>query len=121
MTQPQLGPSVAAPATAATLRAHRGHGRDDQPSRLPVPGCSIGVPPGPGDGARLRRARHPGECATDSGGPGPVLLRVDLEDGLASFVALFRGPDIRDERQFEELLWEQLREVHAADEQPVDP
>ena len=77
------------------------------------------------DGAGRRCASTtrsaPGECATDPGGLGPVLLRVDLEDGLASFVALFRGPDVRDERQFEELLWEQLREVHAADEQPWTP
>jgi FPC/CPF motif-containing protein YcgG len=46
---------------------------------------------------------------------------VDIDDGFASFIALFRGPHIDDERQFEELLWEQLREVHAADEQPWAP
>lgn len=47
--------------------------------------------------------------------------QVDFDEGLASFVALFRGPHIDDERQFEELLWEQLRAVHAADEQPWAP
>jgi uncharacterized protein len=43
---------------------------------------------------------------------------VDLGDGLASFVALFRGPVIEEEQRFEDLLWAQLREVHAADEHP---
>lgn len=47
--------------------------------------------------------------------------QVDVDDGFASFIALFRGPHIEGERQFEELLWEQLCQVHAADEQPWAP
>jgi len=46
---------------------------------------------------------------------------VDLDQGLASFIAMFRGPRIRDEKQFEQLLWQQLRAVHAADDQPWTP
>jgi FPC/CPF motif-containing protein YcgG len=46
---------------------------------------------------------------------------VDLEQGLASFVALFRGPRIRGEQEFEQRLWQHLRAVHAADEQPWTP
>ena len=47
--------------------------------------------------------------------------QVDIDDGFASFIALFRGPHIDGEWAFEELLWDQLREVHAADEQPWAP
>ncbi len=43
---------------------------------------------------------------------------VDLTGGFASFVAIFRGPDITGERHFEQLLWEQLRQVHALDDAP---
>jgi hypothetical protein len=43
---------------------------------------------------------------------------VDLDEGFASFVAVFRGPRIIDERHFERLLWSQLRALHAADEAP---
>jgi FPC/CPF motif-containing protein YcgG len=46
---------------------------------------------------------------------------VDQETGLASFVALFRGPEVHDERDFERLLWAQLRQLHAEDEQPWAP
>jgi FPC/CPF motif-containing protein YcgG len=46
---------------------------------------------------------------------------VDLDQGFASFIAMFRGPHIRDEKQFEELLWQHLRAVHAADDQPWTP
>lgn len=41
---------------------------------------------------------------------------VDLDEGFASFVAVFRGPQIADEAQFEALLWAQLRALHAADD-----
>ena len=47
--------------------------------------------------------------------------QADIDDGFASFIALFRGPHIDGEWAFEELLWDQLREVHAADEQPWAP
>lgn len=43
---------------------------------------------------------------------------VDLDEGFASFVAMFRGPVIHDEGQFEHLLWAQLRAVHERDGQP---
>lgn len=46
---------------------------------------------------------------------------VDLEEGFASFVAVFRGPEIADEREFEQLLWAQLRALHAEDEAPWSP
>lgn len=44
--------------------------------------------------------------------------QVNLDEGLASFVALFRGPAIHSEERFEELLWAQLRAVHAHDSKP---
>ena len=47
--------------------------------------------------------------------------QVDSDEGLASFVALFRGPSIHSEQRFEELLWAQLRAVHAHDPQPWAP
>lgn len=43
---------------------------------------------------------------------------VDLSAGFASFVALFRGPRIRDEAHFEDLLWRQLRILHSLDGEP---
>ena len=43
---------------------------------------------------------------------------VDLDEGFASFVAVFRGPRIIDERHFERLLWSQVRQLHPADEAP---
>lgn len=43
---------------------------------------------------------------------------VDLDVGFASFIALFRGPHLRDELHFEERLWAQLRALHAADDAP---
>lgn len=39
-------------------------------------------------------------------------------DGFASFVAIFRGPRVVDERHFERLLWSQLRALHASDDVP---
>ena len=56
----------------------------------------------------------------------PLLLRdlrefaseIDLSEGFASFIAIFRGPRIIDERHFERLLWSQLRRLHALDDAP---
>ena len=45
---------------------------------------------------------------------------TDLDEGFASFVAVFRGPDIVDELHFERLLWAQLRKLHASDAQDWD-
>ena len=86
-----------------------------------MPGGSIGVPPGPRNSPRLRRARQPGKRCPVVEDLSRFASQVDIDDGFASFIALFRGPHIDDERHFEELLWEQLREVHAADEQPWAP
>ncbi|MEP6631484.1 MAG: guanitoxin biosynthesis heme-dependent pre-guanitoxin N-hydroxylase GntA [Lapillicoccus sp.] len=41
---------------------------------------------------------------------------VDPAGGFASFIAIFRGPVSRSEKDFERLLWEQLRRLHAADD-----
>ena len=46
---------------------------------------------------------------------------VDLNEGFASFLAAFRGPPVEDEAQFEALLWQQLRALHAQDEEPWAP
>lgn len=43
---------------------------------------------------------------------------VDVGGGFASFIAIFRGPTSPGERDFERLLWKQLRLLHAADEVP---
>ena len=40
---------------------------------------------------------------------------LDLEAGFASFVALFRSPDVRGEEEFERLLWSHLELLHEAD------
>ena len=40
---------------------------------------------------------------------------VDTAGGFASFVAIFRGPSLPDERAFERLLWKQLRMLDAHD------
>jgi len=41
---------------------------------------------------------------------------VDPDAGFASFIAVFRGPDGHGERDFERLLWTQLRLLHGADD-----
>lgn len=41
---------------------------------------------------------------------------VDPDAGFASFIAVFRGPTSQGERDFEQLLWTQLRLLHAADD-----
>jgi uncharacterized protein len=46
---------------------------------------------------------------------------TDLDEGFASLVAAFRGPAIEDEEHFERLLWEQLEQLHAADDEPWNP
>ena len=114
----QLSPSVAAPATAAT------------PELIEAMHAMISHPEYPCLGARsvFRRGRATVRVYDELGSRESArqiladlrlfASEVDLEQGLASFVALFRLPDIAGERQFEELLWEQLRQVHAADEQP---
>lgn len=56
----------------------------------------------------------------------PVILRdlrefaanTDHDGGFASFMAIFRGPVIDDERHFERLLWAQLRQIHEVDDVP---
>lgn len=46
---------------------------------------------------------------------------VDPEEGFVSFVAGFRGPEVRDEKHFEEMLWGLLQRLHDVDEQPWAP
>lgn len=46
---------------------------------------------------------------------------VDTEEGFASFVAGFRGPRVRDEKHFEQMLWELLQRLHDVDEEPWAP
>lgn len=46
---------------------------------------------------------------------------VDPEQGFVSFVAGFRGPEVRDERHFEEMLWALLQRLHDVDEEPWAP
>jgi FPC/CPF motif-containing protein YcgG len=45
-------------------------------------------------------------------------LNTDPTTIFASFIAIFRGPVVCDELQFEELLWSQLRQLHEADKEP---
>jgi uncharacterized protein len=40
---------------------------------------------------------------------------VDLDDGFASFLAVFTEPQVVDEAHFEALLWAQLRAIHDED------
>jgi FPC/CPF motif-containing protein YcgG len=49
---------------------------------------------------------------------GRFAAAVDVEGGFASFIAIFRGPTSPSERDFERLLWKQLRLLHAADDAP---
>lgn len=44
--------------------------------------------------------------------------KVDMNDGFASFIAIFRGPQISDEKHFERILWSQLRRLHEVDDEP---
>lgn len=46
---------------------------------------------------------------------------TDVHAGFASFVAVFRGPDIREELHFEQLLWRQLQQLHDADDHEWAP
>lgn len=43
---------------------------------------------------------------------------ADPAGAFVSFVAVFRGPQVRDERHFEALLWDVLQHLHDEDEQP---
>lgn len=43
---------------------------------------------------------------------------VEPEAGFASFVAVFRGPQLEGERHFEHLLWQLLQRLHDADPMP---
>ena len=116
-----LGPQVADPATAGEAEL------------IESLHAMIRHPDFPCLGARsvFRQDRATVRVYDELGGPATAaqLLedlsrfasQVDIDDGFASFIALFRGPHIDDERQFEEVLWEQLREVHAVDEQPWAP
>jgi len=40
---------------------------------------------------------------------------TSIDDQFITFVAMFRGPAIRSERNFEDLLWNQLQGMHALD------
>jgi FPC/CPF motif-containing protein YcgG len=114
----QLSPPVPAPATATTAEL------------IDAMQAMISHPDYPCLGARsvFRRDRATVRVYDELGSPQSAELiladlrrfasTVQLEDGFASFIALFRGPDIQDEQHFEELLWAQLREVRATDEQP---
>ena len=42
---------------------------------------------------------------------------TDRSAGFASLVAVFRATEVADEVDFENLLWQQLRHLHAADQQ----
>lgn len=46
---------------------------------------------------------------------------ADPDDGFVSFVAGFRGPEVRDEQHFEEMLWGLLQRLHEADDEPWAP
>ncbi len=41
--------------------------------------------------------------------------QMDLDEFFTTFVACFTGPQIADERSFEQLLWSQLQRLHALD------
>lgn len=43
---------------------------------------------------------------------------TDVEEGFASFVAIFRHPEHIDEETFEQLLWQQLQHIADADHTP---
>lgn len=44
--------------------------------------------------------------------------RADPAGAFVSFIAVFRGPEIRDEKHFEALLWDVLQRLHDGDDQP---
>lgn len=46
---------------------------------------------------------------------------IDLDDGFASLVGVFRDNRRLGEQQFEHLLWQQLRRIQDADESAWDP
>jgi FPC/CPF motif-containing protein YcgG len=46
---------------------------------------------------------------------------VDPDEGFVSFVAGFRGPRVRDEQHFEQMLWDLLQRLHDEDDEPWAP
>lgn len=47
--------------------------------------------------------------------------RADPAGAFVSFIAVFRGPEITDEKHFEALLWDVLQRLHDGDDQPWAP
>jgi hypothetical protein len=45
----------------------------------------------------------------------------DPDQGFLSFVAGFRGPRVRDEQHFEQMLWDLLQRLHDEDDEPWAP
>ncbi len=43
---------------------------------------------------------------------------ADPAGAFVSFVAIFRGPEVRDEAHFEQLLWDLLQQLHDEDTEP---
>ena len=43
---------------------------------------------------------------------------ADPAGAFVSFVAIFRGPEVRDEKHFEQLLWDLLQQLHDEDTEP---
>ena len=50
-----------------------------------------------------------------------IAVRETMDHNFSTFVAIFDDPVVRDEAQFEELLWQQLEALHRIDEQPWAP
>jgi hypothetical protein len=46
---------------------------------------------------------------------------VDPDEGFVSFIAGFRGPHVRDEQHFEQMLWDLLQRLHDEDDEPWAP
>ena len=49
-----------------------------------------------------------------------AFVRAPRPSEYATFIAIFRGPEITSEEQFEELLWSQLRDLHRLDQHDWD-
>ena len=46
---------------------------------------------------------------------------AEPDEGFLSFIAGFRGPQVRDEQHFEQMLWDLLQRLHDADDEPWAP
>lgn len=46
---------------------------------------------------------------------------ADPDEGFLSFIAGFRGPQVRDEKHFERMLWDLLQQLHDEDDEPWAP